>query len=597
MTAPPTLSHLFFDAIDRYSSKRAALRYKANGTWREITHQELGRQVRHLALGLRELGVEPGDRIAILSANRPEWAVADYSSLTLRCCDVPLYPTLTSQQVAYILSDSGAIAVFVSDPQQYTKVAQERQNLPNLKHVIYFEGSGYGSDATAFQEVTQRGAGAESKYPDYEQEALEAKPADVATLIYTSGTTGQPKGVMLTHGNLCNNVVAALQALAIAPDDSALSLLPLSHSFERMAGHYTMFHAGVTINYAQSFDEVAQNMLEVRPTVMLAVPRFFEKIFARVLESAMAGGAVKRRIFFWARQNAERCVDLKLAKQPVPTTLAIKKNVADKLVFSKLRARTGGRIRFFISGGAPLSPEIAKFFFAAGLPILEGYGLTETSPVISVNTYEEPRIGTVGKPIPGVEVKIADDGEILCRGHNVMKGYYNRPEATAEAIDADGWFHTGDVGEIDRDGYIKITDRKKDLIVTAGGKNIAPQPIENKVKTNKFVLNAVMIGDRRKFPVMLVVPNPDALKEWAAERSMPITELSELLNQPDVTAKVEREVMINLRDLASYQMPKKILLIQSDFTIESGELTPTLKVKRNVVEQNYKDLIDALYEG
>jgi long-chain acyl-CoA synthetase len=377
--------------------------------------------------------------------------------------------------------------------------------------------------------------------------------------------------------------------------DSALSLLPLSHSLERMAGHYTLFHAGVTIAYAESIELVAANMQEVRPTVLLAVPRLYEKIYGRVLENALAGSSLKRRIFFWAKQKGETWAELVLAGQPVPAGLAFRQRIADRLVFAKLRARTGGRIRFFVSGGAPLSADIAKFFYAAGLPILEGYGLSESSPVICVNPHDRPKLGTVGPAIPGVEVRIAEDGEILARGPNIMRGYLNKPEATREAIDDEGWLHTGDIGELDAEGYLRITDRKKDIIVTAGGKNIAPQPIENLVKTNSFILNSVMIGDKRRYPVMLVVPNPDALKAWAAERGLATGDYPALLRHPDAIAKVEREVMANLRELASYETPKKFLLLPEDFTVEGGEMTPTLKVKRRVVEQRYRDAIEALY--
>jgi long-chain acyl-CoA synthetase len=594
---PRNLNELFFDAVDRFSSKRAAFQYKADGTWHDVTHQELLQRVRQTALGLLELGVRAGDRVGILSGNRPEWAIADYACLTVRCVDVPVYPTLPARQAAYILRDSGAVALFVSDPSQYRKIEETRAEIPSLQHVILFDGTAQGAGVRTLQELQALGAAAESRHRRYQEEALEARPDDLVTLIYTSGTTGDPKGVMLTHGNFVSNVLSALQVLHIGPEDSALSLLPLSHSFERMAGHYTMFHAGVTVAYAESLDTVAANMLEVKPTVTLAVPRLYEKIYARVLENALSGSGLKRRIFFWAKRNAETWADLVLAGRPVPGGLAFKKRLADRLVFSKLRARTGGRIRFFVSGGAPLSADIAKFFYAAGMPILEGYGLSETSPVISISPYEAPRMGAVGKPIPGVEVKIAEDGEILCRGPNVMKGYFNKPEATREAIDAAGWFHTGDIGELDADGYLRITDRKKDIIVTAGGKNIAPQPIENAVKTNKFVLNAVMIGDKRKFPLMLVVPNPDAVTAWARERGLPADDYPGLLAHPDVAAKVEREIMGNLRDLASYETPKKFVLLKDDFTIESGELTPTLKVKRRVVEKKYAGEIEAAYAG
>jgi long-chain acyl-CoA synthetase len=363
-----------------------------------------------------------------------------------------------------------------------------------------------------------------------------------------------------------------------------------------MAGHYTMLHAGATINYAESMDTVARDLGEVRPTVVLGVPRLYEKFYARVLDRAMSGGALKRRIFFWSRRRGERWADTVLAKKPVPALLGLSRRVAQSLVFNKMRTATGGRIRFFVSGSAPLSPEIARFFFAAGLPVLEGYGLTETSPVITVNPLESPGIGTVGPPIPGVEVRLAEDGEILVRGPNVMAGYFNQPEATRETIDGEGWLRTGDIGEFDERGYLKITDRKKDLIKTAGGKFVAPQPIENQVKMSKFVLNAVVLGDKRKFPIILVVPSWDAIRTWAAERRLTVTDLAAALRNPDVTAKIEREVMGRLRDLAHYEMPKKVLLLPQDFTIETGELTPTLKVKRKVVEERYKEMIDAAYE-
>jgi long-chain acyl-CoA synthetase len=362
-----------------------------------------------------------------------------------------------------------------------------------------------------------------------------------------------------------------------------------------MAGHYCMMRGGVIINYALSVDTVSNDMIERSPSVVLSVPRLYEKIYARVLESALAGSAVKKQIFFWAKRTAEAWADFALAKRPIPGALALKKKLADRLVFSKLKDRTGGKLRFFVSGGAPLSADIAKFFYAAGLPILEGYGLTETSPVITVNTFQDIRIGTVGKTIPGVTVRIAPDGEILTRGPNVMKGYYRKPEATAEVLEADGTFHTGDIGEIDKDGFLKITDRKKDLIVTAGGKNIAPQPIEGRVKSSKFVSNAVMLGDKRRFPIMLIVPNLDNLRQWAQHKGLTFSDDTTLLENPETVAKMEREMQKQLRELAHFEMPKKVILLARDFTVENGELTPTMKVKRRVVEKKYKDRIEALY--
>jgi long-chain acyl-CoA synthetase len=375
----------------------------------------------------------------------------------------------------------------------------------------------------------------------------------------------------------------------------ALSFLPLSHIFERM-GDYWFFATGTTIAYVESFDLVPIAMQEVRPSIALSVPRLYEKMFARVLENALSGGPLKKRIFFWARRVGERWADERLAgRQPGPL-LAAQYALAQRIVFSKLQARTGGRMRYFVSGGAPLAPEINKFFYAAGLTILEGYGLTETSPVIGVNTPENFRIGTIGKPIDGVEVRIAADGELLTRGPHVMKGYYNRPDATAESIDGEGWFHTGDIGVIE-DGFIRITDRKKDIIVTAGGKNIATQPIENVVKTNKYVSQAVMIGDRRKYPVLLVVPNYEQLEKWAKQRNLIWTDRSQLLAMPTINAKMDKEVRSRLTELASFEVPKKIALLQDDFTVESGELTPTLKVKRRVIEERHKSLIDSLYDA
>ncbi len=595
MNPPRNLNQLFFEAVERFTTKRAALRYKAGGTWHDLTHQELAHRVRHAAFGLYECGIRPGDRVAIYAGNRPEWAIADYACLTARCPDVAIYPTLPAHQIEYLLKDSGAVAIFVGGPEQYRELEQVRDNLPQLKTVVTFEAGGESGEAIPFQQLLRLGAAAEAKYPSYREDALAVAPEELATLIYTSGTTGEPKGVMLTHGNFCANVTAALQVLSIGPRDSCLSFLPLSHSFERMAGHYTMLHAGATINYAESWERVAENLREVRPTVVLSVPRLYEKIYARVLEQALAAGTVKRRIFFWARRVGAAYADLRLAGRSVPFKLAAAYALADRLVFRKLRARTGGRIRFLVSGGAPLAPEIARFFYAAGLPILEGYGLTETSPVVAVNGLAALKLGTVGRPLPGVEVKIAEDGEILVRGPNVMRGYYGKPQATAEALDAAGWLHTGDIGELDAEGFLRITDRKKDLIVTAGGKKIAPQPLENLVRSNPLFKNAVLLGDKRKFPILLVVPDLEVLKAWAASRGLPTADTEAFLKQPDVIAKVEREAMLPLRDLASFEMPKKVLIVKDDFTVERGELTPTLKVKRAVVERHYQALIDAAY--
>ena len=597
-TAKGTLTRLFFDAIERHGHKDKAVACKpAGGAWRSLTHRELEERVRRAGLALQRLGVRRGDRVAILSENRPGWLVADFACLAVGASDVPLYPTLPARQLAYILKDSGAVAIFVSTAPQLAKIAEIRHELPALRHVVAMDPDARGPGVLGLAELYAMGAEADGDgaAARFKADALAARPDDVATIIYTSGTTGDPKGVMLTHDNIWSNVVSVLESFSVGPGDATLSFLPLSHIFERMAGHFLMFHAGATIHYAESIDTVPANLMEVGPTIVTSVPRLYEKMYARVLETALAGGPIKKRIFFWAKEVGERWADHRLAGRAVPTLLSQQYALAQRLVFAKLKARTGGRIRFFVSGGAPLPADIAKFFFAAGLPILEGYGLTETSPVICVNLMERVRIGTVGPPIHGVEVRIAADGEILTRGRHVMRGYFNKPEATREALDADGWFHTGDIGELDAEGCLRITDRKKDLIVTAGGKKVAPQPIEQLVKHNKYVANAVMLGDRRKFCIMLVVPNFDQLERWAVYKQLAFANHRGLIRLPEVQAKMEREVYKMLGDLAAYETPKKILVLEHDFSIENGDLTPTLKVRRRVVEKRYQRQIDALY--
>ncbi len=592
---PGTLPKLFFDAVERHD-KPDALQYKVSGVYQPISSRAVADRVRRMAFGLAELGVKAGERVAILSENRPEWAMADYACVTSGLADVPLYPNLPPEQVAYIIRDSGATAIFVSDELQAEKIMAIRAGCPSLHSVITFAADRHAGADHTLAEVEAKGAAVDddARRTQYRASADAVKPDDLATLIYTSGTTGEPKGVMLTHDNLWSNVMAAAACIPFGKSEVGLSFLPLSHIFERMAGHYLMFHVGCSIAYAESIDTVPIDMQTVRPTLVLSVPRLYEKMYARVLENALAGGAAKKQIFFWARGVAEKWADVKLAGGEPAGLLALKYSIAQKLVFSKLQARTGGRLRYFVSGGAPLAAEINKFFYAAGLVILEGYGLTETSPVIAVNTPEAFRIGTVGKAIPGAEISIASDGEILTRGPHVMKGYYNKPDATRDTIDSEGWLHTGDIGEL-RDGYLAITDRKKDIIVTAGGKNIAPQPIENAIKTNKYVSQAVVIGDKRKYPIVLIVPNWDNLEKYAKNKNILWTERAQLLQMPTIKAKMDKEVFGQLHGLAKFETPKRIGLLEHDFTVERGELTPTLKVKRRVVDKTYKGVIDELY--
>ena len=592
--APTTLTRLFFDAVAHYDRPNA-LQVKAGGAYQPISHRTLEARVRHAAFGLRALGLPDGAAVAILSENRPEWAIADYACLTACYLDVPIYPTLPAEQMQYILEDSEAAAIFVSTADQAQKIAEVRRSLPALKWVIAFdELAGHGVDVT-LAALEARGAAGETPEAaaSYRARAMAVAPDQVATIIYTSGTTGAPKGAMLTHGNLSSNIAALAKVIPFSGQDASLSFLPLSHVLQRHFD-YLMFTAGVSIAYVESMDTITVNMAEIRPTLVVAVPRVYEKIYARVLENALASGAVKKRIFFWARAVGERWADVRLAGRAPNPLLAAEYAIASRLVFSKLKARVGGRLRYFVSGGAPLAPSINKFFYAAGLVILEGYGLTETSPVIAVNTPDRFRIGTVGPPIAGVDVSVAPDGEILVRGPNVMKGYFNKPDATREAIDAAGWFHTGDIGVLE-DGFLRITDRKKDIIVTAGGKNIAPQPIENHIKMNKYVSQAVMIGDQRKFPIVLVVPNFEQLEKWAKYKNLLYADHKQLLAQPMVKAKMEKEVLGRLAGLAHFETPKKMALLDRDFTVDSGELTPTLKVRRRVIDKTYKAVIDQLY--
>ena len=592
---PGTLTQLLFEAIEKFNKSDAML-VRSGEAYTQISHRTLLERIRHTSDGLRAIGIAPGDRVVILSENRPEWAVADFACLTAGITDVPLYPSLPSEQLRYPIRDSGAVAIFVSTEAQAAKIAAIRAEIPALKTVIVFDSSAEKHADYTLEAIEKKGAAIDSptRAAEFRAEALRVQPNDLATIIYTSGTTGEPKGVMLSHDNIYSNVAATRNALTMRGDDVSLSFLPLSHILQRM-GDYWFLTTGTCIAYVDSFDLVPLAMSQVRPTIAISVPRLYEKMYARVLENALAGGALKKRIFFWARGVADRWADEKLAGREPGGFLGFQYSIAQKLVFSKLKARTGGRLRYFVSGGAPLAPEINKFFYAAGLVILEGYGLTETSPVIGVNTPDNFRIGTIGKPIDGVEVKIAEDGEILTRGPHVMQGYYNKPDATRDTIDADGWFKTGDIGVIE-DGFVRITDRKKDIIVTAGGKNIAPQPIENSVKTNKYVSQAVMIGDKRKFPVMLVVPNWDNLEKWAKIKNILWTDRAQLLAMPTIQAKMNKEVESKFEGLAHFETPKKVALLENDFSVDSGELTPTLKVKRRVIDKNYKSVIDGLYK-
>ncbi len=595
-----TIPEMFQKITEKNAAEtKPLLMYKESGVYKGLSYVELRRRVELFAFGLASLGLRRGDRISIISENRPEWVIADQAIVLLGGVTVPVYPTMTAKQNEYIFNDAGVRFVVVSNQFQLTKVVKAREGAATLEKIILMNEKGpiVEADTITFTDVLRMGEKFGHDNPDQLRASLSmVKPEDVLTLIYTSGTTGNPKGVMLTHANLCSNIISSAEVIPLGPQDTLLSFLPLSHSFERMAGYYTAMACGSTIAYAESVETVRDNMLEIRPTVVTTVPRLFERIHSRVLKQVDNGPALKKKIFYWAMGigRAYAAQSKKGKKNPL---LAAQRLVADRLVFSKLKERTGGRIRFFVSGGAALAREFGEFFEAVGLIIIEGYGLTETSPVIAANRLDDYRFGTVGKAIPGVEVKIAHDGEILARGPNIMKGYWNNPEATKEMIDAEGWLHTGDIGVLDAEGFLHITDRKKHLFVSSGGKNIAPQPIENLFLASKYIEQFMLIGDRRMFLTALIVPDYEALKEYADARSIRYTDNADLATHPEINELIEKDISTIQKDLANYERVRKFTLLEKQFSIEDGELTPTQKVRRKIIEERYANLIEGMYRG
>ena len=592
-----SLGEMFFEKRQSMPDK-VSHKFKKDGQWHELTFKETVDWAENISAGLASLGVKKGDRVALISANRVEWAVTDFATMALGALLVPIYPSLLSEQVAYILNDSEAKVVIAADIIQIEKVDEVKDQLKYVKNFYVFDPPEVlHAPWKTFTDLAEQGKAFLKEHPNYVQDEIKkVKPEDWATIIYTSGTTGEPKGAILTHGNFLSNVEGSISVLDIYPEDVFLSFLPLSHVLERMAGHFISMYLGATVAYAESIDTVAENMGEIRPTIMISVPRLYEKIYARVLESVEMGPSSKRKIFYWAMRVGKDYVNRIMNKKSIPFTLNAKYKLANKLVFSKLKERVGGRIRFFVSGGAPLSAEIAEFFTAAGLIILEGYGLTETSPVITVNLLDNFKFGTVGLPLPNVEVKIADDGEILTRGPHVMVGYYKKEADTKEAIDEEGWFHTGDIGVIDNDGFLKITDRKKNIIVTSGGKNIAPAPIENALTMTQYIEQAVVIGDKRKFCTAVIVPAYEAVKNWAKEQGKDINSYGDMLKLEGLRELIRQEIDKVNEGLARYETIKNFIIAREPFSIESGELTPSLKTKRRVIEQKYKEEIDKMYQ-
>jgi long-chain acyl-CoA synthetase len=593
---PATLVDVF-KRVARKNKRPDTLNYKKNNQWISISSDEMMTRAGRIAAGLFEIGVRQGDRVALLSESRAEWTLTDAGCVFAGAIDVPIYPTLTPPQVRYILNDSGASVLVLANRAKFDELAKILTECPALREIVVFESEGVGDiDALTLEQLEAKGQQLLTEKPQLvDQLSSETAADDLATIIYTSGTTGEPKGVMLTHSNLVTNLIDSSGHFAFAEHDTALSVLPLSHVFERQA-MYMYLYQGMAVYFAESLLTIGPNLKEVQPTILVGVPRIFEKIYARIRERAAEGGRLKVALLAWSLKVAREYAEHTLARRPVPLLLKSKHALASKLVFSKWHKAFGGRMRLLLSGGAALPDDLAYIYIGAGLPIMQGYGLTETSPVITSSGIEDCRIGTVGRAIPNVEIRIAADGEIETRGPNVMRGYYNRPEETSAVFTADGWFKTGDIGTIDEDGFLRITDRKKELFKTSGGKYISPQPIEQAIKGSRFVSQVVLIGNGRRFPAALIVPAWEQIESYTRLKGIEVSSHAELCRHPRIIDLLERQIAALTPDLARYEKIKAIALLEDEFTIEGGELTPTLKVKRRVIDEKYRDVIDKIYE-
>ena len=583
---PATLVEIY-ERVGREHPKPDTLNYKRAGAWHSIPAREMLDRARRLAHGLRALGICKGDRVAILSESCVEWVLADQGCIFAGAVTVPIYPTLTAAQAGYILHDCGARAIFVAGRQSFDEIRSVLETLPEVENVILFAAANADSKAITLDQLVEKGRLVEA------EQLPEAKPDDLATIIYTSGTTGEPKGVMLTHANMVSNLIDSSNHLEFGEKDSALSVLPLSHSFERQAMNMYLHH-GMSVFFG-ALDTLGENLREVQPTVFVGVPRIYEKIIARVQDRAAEKGRLNAAIVAWSVDVARKWADVTTRHQRVPIWLAIKHRLADVIVLEKLRKAMGGRIRILVSGGAALSTDVALSFIGAGLPIVQGYGLTETSPVITAGQLIDNRVGTSGKPIRNVEVRIAADGEIETRGPNVMAGYWNKPEETLATFTPDGWFKTGDIGHFDADGFLIITDRKKELLKTSGGKYIAPQHIEDLIKGSRFVNQVVVVGNGRKFAAALIVPDWQMLESYAELKGLELRTRADFCASPRIIDLFERQIDARTQELAQFEKIKKIALREEELTVDNGMLTPTLKVKRRVVDERYRDLIDRLY--
>ncbi|MCX6151793.1 MAG: long-chain fatty acid--CoA ligase [Ignavibacteriales bacterium] len=596
-----TIPELFVILSEEYSkvAEHPLMKYKSGNEWKGISYAQFGEETEIFALGLSTLGIKRDDKIAIISENRPEWVYSDMAIIGLGAVDVPLYPSLTSDTVEFILNNSESIGIIASNKFQLNKILKIKKNCKYLKFIIILNEKDMLSgepNLYTFKEVQERGKEFRKNKPFLFKENLKlAKEDDLCTIIYTSGTTGEPKGVMLTHKNIVSNVLAATEAIPFSKDDLFLSFLPLCHIFERMAGYYSAFSAGAGIAYAESIEAVAQNMIEAKPTIITTVPRLFERIYSKIKKNVDSQPEKKQKIFNWAIKIGREYAQAKKADK-VSLALSIKHKGADTLVFKKLREKTGGKLRFFVSGGAALPRELGEFFEAVGITIIEGYGLTESSPVIAANRVDDYKYGTVGKIFPGVEVKIASDGEILARGPNIMQGYYKNKKET-DAVLKDGWLYTGDIGVFDAEGFLMITDRKKHLFKTSTGKYIAPTPIENLFLGSKYIDQFVLIGDRRMFLSALIVPDFEAIKEYADSNNIPYSSIEDLSDKKEIYDLIQKDLEQFQKQLANFERVRKFVLLDKPFTLETGEITPTLKLKRKVIEERYGSLIDEMYKS
>ena len=596
-TIPSTLAGVCLEAIARHD-KPDAVSERRDGQWVSISAAEFVRRVRHIALGLADLGIKAKDRVALISENRPEWSIADLAILSLGAVTVPIYTTQSIDQIQFILEDSGTRALLISGGRVLKHARKGFEDVQQLEYVIVFDPkAAAGLDrAITLESIETRGAAIElDDASAFNKLLARGRGEDLATIIYTSGTTGEPKGVMLTHNNFISNVLSITGGLPIMPTDVSLSVLPLSHIFERTV-FYVFCYVGVSVNYAASIEQVGEYLREVRPTIMTAVPRLFEKVYHRIIKKGMSAGGVKSKIFARSLVIGQRYAELKDKGQRIPLALKLRHAVADRLVFTKWREGIGGRLRYFVSGGAPLSPTLSYSFLGAGINILQGYGMTETC-IVAANRPDDNRVGSIGKPFDGIEVVIAEDGEMLIRGPNVMRGYYGHPESTL-AVMNDRWFATGDVGYIDEDGHLFLTDRKKDLFKLSNGKYIAPQQIESLLKQSEFINQVVVVGASRKYPAALIVPDWEALKISlrAAGETVAATH-AELSAQPSAIKMVQKDVTTITAHLADYERVRRVALLPEEFSIDSGEMTPTLKVKRNIIDARYGNVIDELYRS